>query len=90
MGEHQNPMASIKRVNASKHMQYEAVLHNLGKRMFYKAPPTNTALFEDLAGVTGVPTDLKAKTNLQAGTTSATAKSIQKKIRQTDTSISGQ
>ncbi len=47
MGEHQNPMASIKRVNASKHMQYEAVLQNLGKKMFYKAPPANASLFED-------------------------------------------
>lgn len=44
MGEHQNPMASIKRVSASKHMQYEAVLRNLGKKMFYRAAPT---LFED-------------------------------------------
>lgn len=40
-------MASVKRVNASKHMQYEAVLHNLGKKMFYKAPPANSALFEE-------------------------------------------
>ena len=47
MGEHQNPMASVKRVNASKHMQYEAVLQNLGKKMFYKAPPANASLFED-------------------------------------------
>ena len=38
-------MASIKRVNASKHMQYEAVLQNLGKKMFYKAPPANASLF---------------------------------------------
>jgi hypothetical protein len=49
MGEHQNPMASIKRVNASKHLHYEAVLHNLGKKMFYKAPPPNAAMFEDPA-----------------------------------------
>ena len=45
MGEHQNPMASIKRVNASKHMQYEQVLHNLGKKMFYRAPPST--IFEE-------------------------------------------
>jgi hypothetical protein len=45
MGDHQNPMASIKRVNASKHMQYEQVLHNLGKKMFYKAPPPT--IFEE-------------------------------------------
>jgi hypothetical protein len=52
MGEHQNPLASIKRVNASKHMQYEAVLQNLGKKMFYKAPPANASIFEDPAAST--------------------------------------
>ena len=50
MAEHQNPMASIKRVNASKHMQYEDVLHNLGKKMFYRAPPP-LSVFEELLGV---------------------------------------
>lgn len=44
MGEHLNPLASVKRVNASKHMQYESVIHNLGKKMFYRAPPV---LYED-------------------------------------------
>jgi hypothetical protein len=55
MGEHQNPLASIKRVNASKHMQYEAVLQNLGKKMFYKAPPANASIFEDPAASTAAP-----------------------------------
>ena len=40
-------MASVKRVSASKHLQYEVVLQNLGKKMFYRAPPANSALFEE-------------------------------------------
>jgi hypothetical protein len=39
MGDNQNPMTSVKRMTCSKHMQYEDVLHNLGKKMFYKQHP---------------------------------------------------
>jgi hypothetical protein len=76
MGEHQNPMASIKRVNASKHMPYEAVLHNLGKKMFYRAPPANSSLFEDAnLGPNG-----KTKTQNQQDS-AAKPKGLQKKAR---------
>ena len=65
MGDHQNPITSVKRVNASKHMQYEAVLHNLGKKMFYTAP---TTIFEEQAPTNNI---IIAKQQKQGSTTAA-------------------
>lgn len=81
MGEHQNPMASIKRVNASKHMQYEAVLHNLGKKMFYKAPPANSELFENA----NMSSTSNLKTKASGNQSEPKPKGLQKKARQADT-----
>lgn len=41
MGENQNPMSSLKRYTSSKHMKYEQLLENLGKKLlFLKNPNT--------------------------------------------------
>lgn len=75
-------MASIKRVNASKHMPYEAVLHNLGKKMFYKAPPANSALFEDAnLGPNSKPQKNLGTTQEGAAGGGAKPKGLQKKAR---------
>ena len=81
-------MASIKRVNASKHMQYEAVLQNLGKKMFYKAPPANASLFED-HNQSAPAQAKKQNTNQSSNQSGATHKGLQKKARQADT-VEGQ
>lgn len=71
-------------------MEYESVLHNLGKKMFYKAPVTNSLFEEPGAPLSANASGLKSKQTKDA-TPGASAKGIQKKIvRQTDNNLIGQ
>ena len=70
-------------------MQYEAVLQNLGKKMFYKAPPANASIFEDPAASTAPAQAKKQNANQGSNTSAATSKGLRKKARQADT-VEGQ
>lgn len=93
MGEHQNPLASIKRVNSSKHMQYEQVLHNLGKKMFYRAPISNALFEEPAASQAAVAKKQAPLQNTASGAlakgSAATSGALHKKFRQTDSNLGG-